>query len=634
MNCTLHLDYSYTNSSGALVTGRDDLPLQTLSSISAQGFSSRSVSRSSSLIENGKYTIGCTLRDPVEPVSSATLHLNGEIIADAPGLGYPNTDGDIQFTFRQNNELPFLLVYDIVQLEVRFFTSEENTLAYISEDLLCLSTSIVDSENVKGMITEIATFEDPIINDWMFRPTQQMRDEFGIVQDEFRDRCYASLASYVQIIEEICLCYSQYLGYFRTQPHSVLQQQHTLQPFEKTRRISTDSVVWLAQNLDQLQEVARSSIIRNGQSYLPVKMLAAETKKCLDIYENQVVIAFLRAVYLKNTAIISSFEEHILKEEEFIALIKALEKDEYRAPIVAVKEMTLRNVTDSIQLLKRVNDRLRELLAAYKRILPCSAIPFNKIPRKTKVFQEIRAYARVYEQLLRWVRFGEFHFERDNLLLNIRKTDKLFEYYCLYRLLHLLKLKGFQEISPDTIFSYFYPVSRYAKYKNETAVANTYQLTDGKDILTLFYTPVVYSHKTENSIDLYRTTNEMTQFTYFAPDFLIKIESSSQKDAYIILDAKYSRFYTIKEKYLNKEIEKYVNQIAHIDNSYPAIVMMWLLQGRIDSCKTAEPYHTSEMAKKYRPIPSIGIIPVNTSTTDLSALWKEIQAVTHLHPRE
>lgn len=634
MECTLHLEYSYRNNSGIEMKGKDDLPMLSMPSFSGNMFEVENFSKTVSLIEDGWYSIECTLSDPLNDLEiGAKLLLNGEVIADQTNWTENDEGTMIRFDFLSKCQ-PFLLLYDIALLEVRLCAVDGRVYSFNSGNLVCLSSKIIDSENVKSMISELINLEDATINEWMFRPTSQPLDEFGMIQGSFRDHTYKSLASYIQIAEEICTCYKTNLGYFRTQPHSVLIQVHTLQPFEKTRRITTDGVLWLGQNLEQLHEVEHSGITRNEQSYLPAKMLSSETKRSLNTYENKIVVAFLRAVYKKNAWIISSFEKNIQREKELIASIRELEKNDFRAPIVTVKEMTLKNTTESIQTLKNVNGRLRELLGAYTVALPCSEIPFNEIPRKTKVFQEVRAYAQVYEEILRWIRFGEFSFERENLIIHIRKIDKLYEYYCLYRLLNMMKAKGFQAVSKDGITSYAYTLPPFSLYRNEIMVANTYQLTNGNDILTLFYTPVIHSHKTENSINLYRTTRELTANSYYAPDFLIRIESSYQKEKYVVLDAKYSKNRSIRDHYLNDEIMKYVNQIAHIDNSYLSIVMMWLLQGRIDTWKTGDFYHSSIMAKKYKPLPSIGILPLNATTPDLSELWEEIQATMHPIPQE
>jgi len=627
VDCTLHLKYYYFTGAGQ-VEGSDDLPLTSMFSLPASSFSTDNISEGVSLIENGRYSIQCTLFDPDPDLEAIELLLNGEVISRIGDLEEIDIDTDFRCRFPLQKDQPFLLLYDIAQLSVRVSLFNDMAISFFSRYLVCLSTNKVDSENVKEMITELLDFDDPTINEWMFHAASKTQDNFGMIEGAFRDHAQKSLHAYLQMLEEIYVCYVQNLGYFRTQPHSIILQVHTLLPFEKIRKISTSGVVWLSQNMEQLHEVENSCITRDGQSYLPNKMLSSETKRSLNNFENQVVLSFLHAVYLRNASIISTLQNAIHKEERFVFSIKEMEKGDFRAPIIAVKEMNLENSNHTLNKLKNMNNGFRTLMAAYKAALPCDDIPFKEIPRKTKVFQELTAYSRVYELIIRWFRFGEFDFERENLIFHIRKIDKLYEYYCLYRLLNMLKGEGFHACSEDSISSYAYQLPAQSLYQNETVVSNTFKLTNGKEIITLFYVPVIHSNRFENSIHLYRTTTEGRSQSYFAPDFILKIEDNSLQDKYVILDAKFSSYQSIVVNYLDAEIQKYVNRIAHSDNSYQAIVMMWLLQGRIDSNRSMRPLYSSILANMYRPIPSFGVFPINAQSKDLLPLWQEIESVT------
>lgn len=628
MDCTLRLKYRYMNNTES-VEGSDDLPLNSMLSLSSISLSSDNISEGVSLIENGRYSIQCTLFDPEPDIETIELLLNGEVISRVDDLEDIDFDTSFRCQFPLQKDQPFLLLYDIAQLSVRVSLFNSPSISFFSSYLICLSTNIIDSENVKGMITELLDFDDPTINEWMFHSTFKSQDNFGMTEGSLRDHANKSLNTYLQMLEEIYVCYVHNLGYFRTQPHSVILQVHTLLPFEKIRKISTSGVLWLSQNMDQLHEAENSGITRNGQSYLPNKMLSSETKRSLNNFENQVVRSFLNAVYLRNASIISTLQEAIQKEEKFILSIKEMEKGDFRAPIIVVKEMNLENSIHTLKKLKNMNNGFRTLLTAYMDALPCNEIPFKEIPRKTKVFQELTAYVRVYELIVRWFRFGEFDFERENLIFHIRKIDTLYEYYCLYRLLKMLKDKGFHAYSENSIFSYAYQLHAQSLYQNETVVSNTYKLTDGQDIVTLFYVPVIHTNRFENSIHLYRTTTEWQNQSYFVPDFILKYEDASLQDKYVILDAKFSSYKNIVKFHLDEVIKKYVNRFAHKDNTYQSIVMMWVLQGRIDSNRVMRPFHTSTLANMFRPIPSFGVIPLNTYTKDLFPLWEEIQSVTH-----
>ena len=60
------------------------------------------------------------------------------------------------------------------------------------------------------------------------------------------------------------------------------------------------------------------------------------------------------------------------------------------------------------------------------------------MPRKTKVFQEIQAYSKVYDLIVKWFEFGEISLEREKIIFRVKTIDKLYEYYCLQQILKML----------------------------------------------------------------------------------------------------------------------------------------------------------------------------------------------------
>lgn len=88
--------------------------------------------------------------------------------------------------------------------------------------------------------------------------------------------------------------------------------------------------------------------------------------------------------------------------------------------------------------------RMRSIAKALDRALPDVCCIRYRLPKRTKIFQEIPAYAEIHALMRAWDAFGEFQMQRDGMVLHTWKMDKLYEYYVLYELLSVLRGRGFR----------------------------------------------------------------------------------------------------------------------------------------------------------------------------------------------
>lgn len=247
-------------------------------------------------------------------------------------------------------------------------------------------------------------------------------------------------------------------------------------------------------------------------------------------------------------------------------------------------------------------------------------------PRKTSAFCEIKPYAQVFEIIVRWFQYGEYSLEKERLILQVKTLDKLFEYYCLLRLLKLLADNGYQKANVrEPAFKYLY-TSADGHYQNEQDVANTYLLSNNHVMVTLYYQPVISSVRFENNLTLYRTTKPPSgRPDYYTPDFVLKFSSSGHDEEYVIFDAKFSSRLNIKNHSLPEVIRKYSCEMCTTADCHSP-KMVWILQGRVNSSENAIwRYHNSPLASTYQPTTSFGIVSVNTAVEIKQRLWNEIR---------
>lgn len=546
-----------------------------------------------------------------------------------------NEVGDIELNFNENvlkgcirykkenyAKQPFLLHYDLVVISFVLLFVDGSKKEYFTDFLLCVSKNQEDVTNINHMIQELITFDDSQVNDWVFSDGRQGASN-SFYEGKWNKRAYKSLNSYIQLLDQVIMCYKNNYAYFKLMGKHMLKQASALVPYEKVKKVSRDSFNWIVQNTDQLADVSyKSGIEYYGKNYLPYRIKTHTSQKSWDVYENRVVVGFLYTVLLNAKQIHKEFEEDILNEERIISKIPGNVSKEYCAPIITIKTLQMSFCRILLKKLQSSIDTIQNLYRQYETLFDVRISPLTTLPRKTITFCEVRPYSEVFEAIVRWLQYGEYSLEKERLILQVKTLDKLFEYYCLLRILKLLADNGYHKANvKEPAYKYTY-TSADGLYQNERDVANTYMLCNGSINATLYYQPVISANQFENNLTLYRTTDKKG---YYSPDFVLKFSSSEHDEEYIIFDAKFANRKTIKNFRLPEVICKYsCGLCAAAECCTPK--MVWVMQGRVNPSENAIwRYHNSPLATKYKPITSYGIVSINTAIEIRQRLWNEIK---------
>lgn len=561
------------------------------------------------------------------------IYLNGSLI----GKSFPENQIVIeqnelggqgfQVVFEDENKTsskPFLLHYDLVLLSIILNFEDGETIQLYSDYLLCLSRATEDVVNIKNIITELHDYDDTQVNHWIFSKKQLEYAKSSYLEGSWRPKSYKSLKSYIQMLEQIYACYYSNLSYFRNLAKHSITKVQSIKSYQDVRSIGTSGMTWLMQNPEQLKIVnTKTSILHNGKNLLPYKMLTEKYEKNKDVYENQIVLSFLWTVLQEARSIENSFSEDIENQKNIYDKLIHLENEEFHVPILTVKKIQIDVNQELLLKLSQIISLLRHMYITYEKVLVCSIVALKKFPRKTRVFQEVKPYRQVFGQILKWFHFGEFDLHKNRVLLEIKTLDKLFEYYCLFRLLKIFSEHGYlPDSSKQSIYSYEY-ITNDGFYQNEYDISNTYALKKDTVDIILYYQPVIFSNDFVNGIRLFRTTGNKN--TYYSPDFLMKIHKPDSNEQYAIIDSKYSSRNNIKQYYLKDEILKYCFELGGRSESYPSVKMMWLFQGRVDGDNSVYKYHNSPMSRRYGSDVSVGIVSVNSNTNAIMKFWYELK---------
>lgn len=587
--------------------------------------SSVDLSKCAMVFEDGSYEISleCDQHNRLD-VEEVAVCVNGKQVGHIKLE--PDTNVIRGYTKYENNNYqkqPFLLHYDLAVVSFILSFVDGSSKEYFTDFLLCISKNEEDVSNIQNMLQELIAFDDSQVGEWIFSDVKQ-HESNSFYEGKWNKHAYKSLSSYIQLLEQVIACYKNNYAYFKTQGKHTLQQSNVLVPYEKVKKISRDSFNWIMQNTDQLADVPYvSGIQHERKNYLPYQIKTDTNLKSWDVYENRVVIAFLHTALLNAKQIFTEFDRDILNEARIISKIHGTIPKEYCAPIITIKSLQVSFGRTLLDKLNQSIDNLQNLYRQYKMLFDIQITTLTALPRKTMTFCEIKPYAQVFEIIIRWFQYGEYSLEKERLILQVKTLDKLFEYYCLLRLLKLLADKGYQKQNvKKPVFKYDY-TSADENYKNEKDVANTYMLNNGSVAVTLYYQPVISASKLENNLTLYRTTS---QKGYYAPDFVLKFYSSDHNEEYVIFDAKFSSRDTIIKYRLPDAILKYSAQFA-VASDIRVPKMVWALQGRVDPTKNfIWKCHNSPLALEYPPTTSYGIVPMNTTVDISRQLWHEIKS--------
>ena len=404
-----------------------------------------------------------TPADQPKSIKRLTLKINDQDKGELSLLP-PSRRNLVQAKFvpdaRRNHPQIFLTQYDTVTLGITVELSDGTEFTLYGESfLLCASRNQSDNRNISQILMELTSIEDDTILDLMFA---HAADKENLQSNFFgAHRSYKSLSSYVELVAQVLSCYQSHYHYFRTMAKHMLVKADIVTSFDKVRMLTHKSQMWLTQNLHVLAQVVpeQAALTYLGQSYLPMQLQSTTNVKSFDTYENRVVVGFLQMVVHNVSKTAQEYKNFLDDNEHSLQALRAKLKEQgtnYEAPIITVKSLQYQKCQQELEQLKQHLTELSELYRHYAQLFKFKHVLLHQLPRQAKAFQELKPYAQIFHTIHRWFRYGEFSLQKDKLFLQSKTLDKLFEYYCLYRLLDMLLTAGFTPIHGEASFTFDY----------------------------------------------------------------------------------------------------------------------------------------------------------------------------------
>lgn len=459
------------------------------------------------------------------------------------------------------NSRPFLDCYGTIRLE-----AEISGVTYSTKSIrVCVSSTEI-SKCVDNMIEYI--YE----NCEKFLYEEHKHSAVGLgAKSSDPISIESKMAKLIEIEEH----YKEAYSFFKRAPYTKLKKNTQIVPLEKAQSISSATVKYVASHCDELVLADGTSGIRyNKKYYQPRKVLSEHNTDSLDVYENQIVVGFLKTIV---TEIIDMSRK--LKAMYAQSFVKA-NIDGYEDSAYFVYKNCLKRIENSVDKLAKLKADFIHMYYKYREIFGIEGVMTLSTPRPTPVFRTKQAYRIIYIDLQDWFNHSSYDLSREELLMSFLSTSKIYEYYCLTKLLYYFdKKSGLKYIG-----SHKEKYTQANRHYNTTNFNNTYVFAGNGLELTVYFQPVIYNKASDNKIGLFRNTS--TSYNDdgsrggrdYTPDYLIKIERIESAE-YVILDAKFSTVDTIRKHQLQDLVYKYFFSISPFDDM-DKIIGMYIFSGK------------------------------------------------------
>ena len=323
----------------------------------------------------------------------------------------------------------------------------------------------------------------------------------------------------ISLLEKIVLIYTENLKFFKNYVHYENIEKNIIDDFEKLNIIKGDTIQFILSNPQYLKQTQSITGIKyNKTNLIPIKTLINKNEISKNIYENKIVLGFLKSIYL-----VINDEINILSKTR-VENIKDKYNGQYISSGYHIHEFILNSINSYLEKLYALKKQFLELYLLYKKVLKCDEIIINKIPKPNANFIKIKHYQKIYLVIKEWFENGNYDFKIENMILSFNSVSEIYEYYVLLNINEYLIQNKFDLI--DTL-KIVYTTSKNSLYIN-TRFENTFIFKKNDIEITVFYQPLVSSKKKDfnHLLGLFRNNNinyQGERSEYYTPDYIIKI---------------------------------------------------------------------------------------------------------------
>ena len=393
----------------------------------------------------------------------------------------------------------------------------------------------------------------------------------------------SSVEAFVAHADSVLTLVEEAMPALKLRPRTKSRSAQEVVDPKRARNVGRAEAEWLTRNPDAITvgkggPVAPAS---QGLSWHVSRVQTSVERISLDVPENMAVLGLLQDIVRASSSLLITLNEGIRGLEAAKSKLAAICVNEGCLPSMVIIDAQLERAHPRIALVEALRLRAKRDLRTLEVVWGLQAPRKYLLPRRSKAFQEIPHYVRVYKAMLEWFEYGRVNAEKEALMLEIRSMPRLYELFCLANLVDYHLKLGYAASEPELVT--YSLSSRY--FSNERRVANKYSFSKGQVSSTLWYQAVFYSdRRDEGGLGVHRTTKStngsQSMDSYWTPDFVLRQAGPDTAERMIVLDSKYSEPEYCRDYYADC-VDKYKH--CSIRSNGRPIDSVWLLCGRGDA---------------------------------------------------
>ena len=424
------------------------------------------------------------------------------------------------------------------------------------------------TESVSVLVKEI----DPMFAGMIGYIYENSDKYIGITDDENTRRKVRDIAieQKLRFLDGTISLYERHYLFFKNSAPAALVVTEEICPFEKLKTITPATMQYISTHPEELQQVEYNSGLNiRGTFYQPKHTLSRASTYTSDSYENRVIVGFLEL--LVND--LATLKNEITRRLDEIGNPKRTENG-YTESKYLVFSRAADILNGYLGSIDRYIERLQSVTYLYRRLLNVTETHLTAMPKYTGIFRNVVPYNSLFSKIKEWFETPEFVHINVDFILSYVKNSKIYEYYCLIRILQCLEALGC-ELKENGREAFRYSESKL--YKNEDCYNTFRYITPLGDDLTVYFQPQIYMERGSlymNDIMLRRNSSNFLSENMgfinvtstksngaYTPDYLIALTRRGVT-CYYIVDAKFSTLYTVRRHYIKPLIFKYMVSVT------------------------------------------------------------------------
>lgn len=490
----------------------------------------------------------------------------------------------------------FLNYFGYVSFTISIKTDEANYEFYSSYLDVAIRDNI-SSELIREMVAYISQNSQK----YLFKEESNIKDFADVKRSKTRN-----INTEISMLENILFEYENNYKYFKTSAKSKIDNCYIVDDFDKLKEVRNETIQYIISNPQNLITVNHNTgILYNKLNLQPKKTLINKNKLSHNIYENQIVLSFLKYIYNSILTKIKEVEKKNNNSQKYSI------RPEYTSSSNEIyKEISI-ILNKYTAKLYSIKEKVQQFYFMYKQVLRCDEVNLNRVPKPTAIFLETQHYRRIYKVIKDWFESGNYELESEKMILTFSEASQIYEYYVLFKINNFIIKRGYQLTNSK---KFFYQLRRSAKYEN-TKYENTFLFENSTTRITVYYQPVIYLDQAVNDIGLFRNNDisfDVGKAQYYTPDYVIKMEGLDSSE-FIILDAKWATIESVINYSLRNIIYKYAFSISTLNKS-DMIRSIWVINGK--ELQNQEDYVYNLYNSKFKDrnnelTPSVKVVTLN-----------------------